>query len=61
MARMAKAACPRICGRILDEGDICQEPCNLAEGHEGTHCCDCMHTLPPPMPVRPPPLEGRWR
>ena len=32
--RLAKAACPRICGRILDEGDICQEPCNLAESHE---------------------------
>ena len=61
MARMAKAACPRICGRILGEGAICQEPCNLAEAHEGTHCFDCMHTLPPPMPARPPPLEGRWR
>ena len=58
-ARSAKAACPRICGRILYEGEVCQVPCNLAEAHEGAHCFDCMHTLPPPMPARPPPLDGK--
>ena len=63
-ARLAKAACPRICGRLLDEGDICQEPCNLAESHEAPHGFGCTHTLPPPMPMRPPPQDGhrrRWR
>ena len=58
-ARSAKAACSRICGRILEEGEVCQEPCSLAEAHEGAHCFDCMHTLPPPMPARPPPMDGK--
>ena len=58
-ARSAKAACSRICGRILEEGEVCQEPCSLAEAHEGAHCFDCMHTLPPPMPERPPPMYGK--
>ena len=57
-AKGAKAACPRICGRVLEADEVCQEPCNLPEAHDGAHCFDCMHTLPPPMPGRPPPLDG---
>ena len=55
----ARAACPRICGRILDEGEVCQEPCSLAEAHEGAHRFECMHTLPPPRPTRPTPMDGK--
>ena len=49
-------ACPARCGRLLEDGSYCQEQCTHPDGHDGHHFFECLHTLPPPPPLRPVPL-----
>ena len=49
-------ACPARCGRLLEDGSYCQEQCTHPDGHDRHHFFECLHTLPPPPPLRPVPL-----
>ena len=56
-----KDACPSLCGRLLEDGSWCQEQCTHPAGHGGHHLFECLHTLPPPPPLRPVPLPEEKR
>ena len=56
--RLSKSACSRVCGRVMEGGDCCEEPCIFSEGHGGFHRFLCQHTLTPPRPQRPPPVDA---
>ena len=43
-----------ICGRLEDDVP-CPVQCWHPQGHRGFHSYECLHTLPPDPPTRPPP------
>ena len=48
--------CRAVCGRLLPFERPCEEQCRHPLGHESFHSFECLHTLPPEPPSRPPPV-----